>query len=109
MNYNGGLKGEETDYNGGLKGEETDYTPPDEPSTFVLARESDDDDPGNQFFGILYLRSNHSFPFTSFQIRVNLLYFERWERCGRLSPPVRGRQWSPKTLHEPRSMPPDLY
>jgi hypothetical protein len=42
-------------YNGGLKGEETDYTPPDEPSTFVLARKSDDDDPGNQFFGILYL------------------------------------------------------
>ena len=42
-------------YNKGLKGEETDYTPPDEPSTFVLARESDDDDPGNQFFGILYL------------------------------------------------------
>ena len=59
MNYNGGLKGEETDYNGGLKGEETDYTPPDEPSTFVLARESDDDDPGNQFFGILYLRSSN--------------------------------------------------
>ena len=47
-------------YNGGLKGEETDYTPPDEPSTFVLARESDDDDPGNQFFGILYLRSKIS-------------------------------------------------
>jgi hypothetical protein len=61
----GGLGGkqqmerEKVNYNGGLKGEETDYTPPDEPSTFVLARESDDDDPGNQFFGILYLRSSN--------------------------------------------------